>query len=62
MRRELRRRGVPSLRCVYSAEPAAGPEAENGERPEKGSLPYVPSVAGLYMAYEIVDTICRRKG
>lgn len=60
MRRELRRRGVSSLRCVYSTEPAAGPDAENGERPEKGSLPYVPSVAGLYMAYEIVDTICRR--
>jgi len=65
MRRELRKRGVDRLRCVYSTEPPfSRPPAENGPaaaRPETGSLPYVPSVAGLYMAYEIVDTLCRRE-
>ncbi len=60
MRRELRKRGIEHLRCVYSAEPAAAVQSKNGERPEKGSLPYVPAVAGLLMAYEIVDTIGRR--
>lgn len=62
MRRELRRRGISSLRCVYSAEPAcseAGGDLHRAEpkasgRPSPGSLPYVPSVAGLYMAYEVV--------
>ncbi len=65
MRRELRKRGVDRLRCVYSTEPAylrPGPEAQGeGRRPVTGSLPYVPAVAGLYMAYDIVETLCRRK-
>lgn len=62
MRRELRKRGIGSLRCVYSTEPACagaqgealGAEPRAGGRPSPGSLPYVPSVAGLYMAYEAV--------
>lgn len=64
MRRELRRRAVPSLRCVYSVEKACEPLAEEGGdprasgRPSPGSVPYVPSVAGLYMAYEVVRLLC----
>ncbi len=58
MRRELRKRGIPALRCVYSTEPALTPR-EGGERratgrPSPGSVSYVPSVAGLYLAYEAI--------
>jgi tRNA A37 threonylcarbamoyladenosine dehydratase len=64
MRRELRKRGLGSLRCVYSTEPACvRQEGEQAEpkasgHPSPGSLPYVPSVAGLYMAYEVVRMLC----
>ncbi len=63
MRRELRRRGVPSLRCIYSLEKAResageGVELRNSGHPSPGSVAYVPSVAGLFMAYEVVAQIC----
>lgn len=62
MRRELRKRGVTELRCVYSMEPARKPRAapdmaaeiRASGRPSPGSTPYVPAVAGLFMAYEVV--------
>ncbi|MEA5016526.1 MAG: tRNA threonylcarbamoyladenosine dehydratase [Candidatus Limiplasma sp.] len=69
MRRELRRRGISSLRCVYSTEPACA-AAEGGLQqaepkasghPSPGSLPYVPSVAGLYMAYEAVRMLTENR-
>lgn len=62
MRRELRKRGVQALRCVYSTEPAHRLEVKESEqkggRQAPGSLPFVPSVAGLYMAHEIVAHLC----
>jgi len=67
MRHELRKRGVPSLRCVYSTEPAIvprqDPQAETkgtGGRQAPGSVSFVPSVAGLYLAYEAVRMIINR--
>lgn len=65
MRRELRKRGVPSLRCVYSTEPARTPRdlpgaEQKGGRPAPGSVSFVPSVAGLYLAYEAVRLICEK--
>ena len=62
MRRELRKSGVPALRCVYSTEEARSPRIiSNGEtkggRPAPGSVSFVPSVAGLYLAYEAVRQI-----
>lgn len=62
MRRELRRRGIQSLRCVYSTEQAQRPKGEGeprdpSRRTPPGSVPFVPSVAGLYMAYEIVTSL-----
>jgi tRNA threonylcarbamoyladenosine dehydratase len=66
MRRELRKRGIDRLRCVYSEEPAfereRTPEEAHTRKLAPGSLAYVPSVAGLYMAYEIVSTLCRGNG
>jgi tRNA A37 threonylcarbamoyladenosine dehydratase len=51
MRRELRRRGVPALKVVYSKE-----EPVTNARPP-GSVSFVPSVAGLMMAGEAVREI-----
>ncbi|MDD3335553.1 MAG: tRNA threonylcarbamoyladenosine dehydratase [Eubacteriales bacterium] len=64
MRRELRKRNIPALRCVYSLEQARKPlPVENAEqkstgRTAPGSVSFVPSIAGLYMAYEAVRTLC----
>lgn len=63
MRSQLRKRGVPALRCVYSTEPAIAPRVTEGAetkgtgRPAPGSVSFVPSVAGLYLAYEAVRQI-----
>lgn len=63
MRRELRKRGVLQLRCVYSLEPALTPrmveEAETKAtgRTAPGSVSYVPGVAGLYLAYGAVEML-----
>ena len=61
MRRELKRRGVTGVKAVYSTEEAMTPRtAEAGDckgtagRPTPGSMAFVPSVAGLILAGEIV--------
>lgn len=64
MRHELRKRGISALRCVYSVEPAItpthGPDAETkGTRPAPGSVSFVPSVAGLYLAYEAIRILAQ---
>ena len=65
MRRELRRRRIPGLRCVYSTEPAHAPRDMEGcekkatGRAAPGSVSFVPSVAGLYMAFEIVKRLAQ---
>jgi len=48
VRGELRRRGIPALKVVYSREPPL----INARPP--GSLAFVPAVAGLLMAGEVV--------
>ena len=75
MRRELKKRGVESLKVVYSKEkplqplaeqePAeeTGQESGNEEalhqrRSTPGSLAFVPSVAGLIIAGEVVRDLC----
>ena len=56
MRTELRKRGIHHLKVVYSKEePIRAPE-ENGER-VIGSVSFVPSVAGLLMAAEVIKDI-----
>lgn len=63
MRRELRKRGIQSLPAVYSTEPAIKPRAMDtaqttaAGRMAPGSMSFVPSVAGLYMAYEIIKNL-----
>ena len=52
MRHELRKLGITNLRCVYSTEKSSSMEGRT-----IGSVAYVPSVAGLYLAYEAIQTI-----
>lgn len=61
MRTELRKRGVKRLKVVYSKEPPITPlpsEEECGKRTVPGSTAFVPSVAGLIIAGEVVRDLC----
>lgn len=58
MRRELKKRGIEKLKVVYSEEvpivPKSDVQREEGRRKAPGSVAFVPSVAGLLMAGEVV--------
>ncbi|MBO4460156.1 MAG: tRNA threonylcarbamoyladenosine dehydratase [Clostridiales bacterium] len=64
MRRELKKRGVKNLKVVYSEEEAIRPvgnedsEADSsGRRSTPGSTAFVPSVAGLIIAGEVIKDL-----
>jgi len=76
MRRELRKRGIPALKVVYSKEEALKPLASGAEecrtgcvcppgaarncavrRQVPGSVSFVPSVAGLIIASEVIKDL-----
>ncbi len=59
MRRELKKRGVKKLKVVYSTETPikSSTDAElikDNKRPAPGSCAFVPSVAGLIIAGEVI--------
>ena len=73
MRRELKKRGISHVKVVYSKEKAITPLTEdvtpqcseqNGEdamgrkKIAPGSVSFVPSVAGLIIAGEVIKDIC----
>ncbi len=53
MRYELKKRGVKKLKVIYSKAEIIKPEANT-----VGSISYVPSVAGLLAAGEVIRDIC----
>ena len=59
MRRELKKRGIDHMKVVYSKEPARKRQTPvpEGERPVPGSVSFVPSVAGLILAGEVVKDL-----
>lgn len=63
MRRELRKLGVPSLKVVYSREEPLqtdGDDEQDGvRRSVPGSVAFVPSVAGLILAGEVIKDLTR---
>lgn len=69
MRRELKKRGIDKLKVVYSEETPVRPrqtekfENDGGhlKRQTPGSMPFVPPVAGMLMAGEVVMDLLRRK-
>ena len=69
MRYELRKRNVESLKVVFSKEEPVKPkydsdvpdEAFQGRKKAPGSISFVPSVAGLIIAGEVIKDICGYK-
>lgn len=61
MRKELKKRGVKNLKVVYSTEKALQPgvdlSGEEGRRAVPGSVAFVPSVAGLIAAGEVIKDL-----
>ncbi len=59
MRRELKKRGVYNVKVVYSPEPPSTPEQleSTSKRQTPGSLSYVPPVAGMLLAGEVIKDI-----
>ncbi|MGN1317399.1 MAG: ThiF family adenylyltransferase [Lachnospirales bacterium] len=61
MRKELKDRKVKKLKVCFSKELPIKPldtEDKKGTRPTPGSVSFVPSVAGLMIAGEVVRDIC----
>ncbi len=58
MRRELKRLGIPALKVLYSREvplkPVCPTREETGKRSVPGSVSFVPPVAGLLIAGEVI--------
>lgn len=58
MRKELKQRGIKKLKVVYSKEqPVLVPKPEPGQKSIPGSIAFVPSVAGLVIAGEVIKDI-----
>ena len=61
IRKECRKRGIDALKVVYSKEEAirsfAEDEDSSKERPVPGSVAFVPSVAGLIIAGEVIKDL-----
>jgi len=58
MRKELKQRGIKKLKVVYSKEePIKLEKDETSKKQVPGSVSYVPSVAGLIIAGEVVKDI-----
>lgn len=63
MRSELKKRGIKKLKVVYSKEKPIVPSGEIEEEAAKGkqipgSMSFVPPVAGLIIAGEVVKDLC----
>lgn len=61
MRRELKKRGVRSLKVVYSKEEPVRLPYQKGERGAPASNAFVPSVAGLILASEVIKDLTERE-
>ena len=62
MRGELKKRGIKKLKVVYSKEKPVVPVGDTGEesngKPIPGSMSFVPPVAGLIIAGEVIKDLC----
>ena len=65
MRKELKQRGIKKLKVVYSKEEPLKPSQEEEQVSKKqvsGSISFVPSVAGLIIAGEVVKDLMNMGG
>lgn len=62
MRRELKQRGISKLKVLWSDEEPLKPqfEEESNKRSTPGSVSFVPSVAGLLIAGEVIKDIINK--
>ncbi len=66
MRKELKKRGIAHMKVVYSTEEALTPvgaeeeAAALGKRQIPGSTPYIPGIAGLILAGEVIKDLANR--
>ena len=64
MRQECKKRGLTDVKVVYSKEKpvtACGTGELKGNSPAPGSCAFVPSVAGLIIASEVIKDLCADK-
>ncbi len=67
MRYELKKRGVKHLKVVYSKEEPIKPkmyeepDCVHQKRQTPGSVPFVPSVAGMIIAGEVIKSIAKER-
>lgn len=64
MRHELKKRGITKLKVVYSDEVPSGEYGQSEVSDKKvspASLPFVPSVAGLIIAGEVIKDIAKKE-
>lgn len=64
MRSELKKRKIKKLKVVYSRELPLKPKTEENSREKMkniGSISFLPSVAGLIIASEVIKDICELK-
>lgn len=59
MRRELRKRNIEYLKVVYSTEPPIKPQSVDIEERVTGSTAFVPAVAGLIAAGEVIKDLIK---
>ena len=68
MRGELKKRGITSLKVVYSREAPLSPRISTDEKPSgsrrsiPGSVPFVPPAAGLVIAGEVIKDLTVKAG
>ncbi len=62
MRRELKKRGIEHIKVVYSKEsPLTPTDLEmSSKRQTPGSMPYVPSAAGLLLSGEVIKDLIKK--
>lgn len=59
MRQECKKRGIKDVKVVYSKEEPIKPRFAEGAEVVPGSTAFVPSVAGLIIASEVIKDLCK---
>jgi len=59
MRKELKTRGIRSLKVVYSEDSIIIPQGNNEEKRTPGSISYAPAIAGLLIASEVIKDLMK---
>ena len=57
IRKQLKEKGITSLKVVYSKEQPIKQEHTTYQKPTTGSMPYTPAIMGLIIASEVIKDI-----